>query len=145
MAAAAARQSESQSLSWQARTDLPPNFNGKYDSAISIILPALAIAFAAFCVWLGVRIFNRRERWAKRTLAALVGLPVPWAHMLDLVRPEAVVNMQFLREFVHRSRAGMDPLADVPQFVENARRNAPEIATAECEWSVKPKRCQEHS
>ncbi len=35
--------------------------------------PALAIAFAAFCVWLGVRIVNRRERWAKRT-AAVVAL-----------------------------------------------------------------------
>jgi hypothetical protein len=41
----------------------------------SVVLPALAIAFAAFCVWLAVRIFNRRERWAKRTLAAAVGLP----------------------------------------------------------------------
>jgi len=43
---------------------------------MSIILPALAVAFAAFCVWLGVRIFNRRERWAKWTLAAVVGLPL---------------------------------------------------------------------
>lgn len=32
---------------------------------MTIILPALVIAFAAFCVWFGVRIFNRRERWAK--------------------------------------------------------------------------------
>jgi hypothetical protein len=36
---------------------------------------ALAISgvvFTAFCVWLGVRIVNRRERWAKRTAIALV-------------------------------------------------------------------------
>jgi len=26
----------------------------------------IGIAFAAFCVWLAVRIVNRRERWAKR-------------------------------------------------------------------------------
>ena len=43
---------------------------------MAIILPALAVAFAAFCVWLTVRIVNRRERWAKWTLAAVVSLPV---------------------------------------------------------------------
>ena len=31
---------------------------------MKLILPVLAIAFAAFCVWLTVRIVNRRERWA---------------------------------------------------------------------------------
>ena len=41
-----------------------------------IILPALAVAFAAVCVWLGVRVYNRRERWAKWTLAVVtIGLP----------------------------------------------------------------------
>ncbi|MBI3862942.1 MAG: hypothetical protein HY290_13710 [Planctomycetia bacterium] len=43
---------------------------------MSFLLPALAVAFAAFCVWLTVRIVNRKERWAKWTLAAVVGLPV---------------------------------------------------------------------
>jgi hypothetical protein len=43
---------------------------------MTIILPTLAIAFAAFCVWLTVRIINRRERWAKWTLAVIVALPV---------------------------------------------------------------------
>jgi hypothetical protein len=36
---------------------------------MSIVLPSLAVAFAALCVWLGVRVFNRRERWAKWTAA----------------------------------------------------------------------------
>jgi hypothetical protein len=36
----------------------------------------LGLMFAAFCIWLTVRIINRRERWAKWTLAAVVGLPV---------------------------------------------------------------------
>ncbi|HEY2250726.1 MAG TPA: hypothetical protein VGH74_06680 [Planctomycetaceae bacterium] len=40
------------------------------------LLTALAVAFAAFCVWLTVRIVNRRERWAKWTLAVIVGVPV---------------------------------------------------------------------
>jgi hypothetical protein len=43
---------------------------------MTILLTTLAVAFAAFCVWLAVRIFNRRERWAKWTLAAAIGLPV---------------------------------------------------------------------
>jgi hypothetical protein len=44
----------------------------QFAQAIAIV----AVAFAAICVWLGVRIYNRRERWAKRTLALLVGLPL---------------------------------------------------------------------
>lgn len=43
---------------------------------MSIVFPALAVAFAAFCVWLGVRIVNRRERWAKWMAAVVVALPV---------------------------------------------------------------------
>jgi hypothetical protein len=43
---------------------------------MTILLATLAVAFAALCVWLTVRIVNRRERWAKWTLAAIVGLPV---------------------------------------------------------------------
>lgn len=30
---------------------------------MTILLPALAVALAAFCIWLTVRIANRRERW----------------------------------------------------------------------------------
>jgi hypothetical protein len=41
-----------------------------------IILPALVVACGAFCVWLTVRIINRRERWAIRTAAAIVLLPL---------------------------------------------------------------------
>lgn len=43
---------------------------------MTIILAVLAVAFTAVYVWLGVRIFNRHERWAKRTLATAVGLPL---------------------------------------------------------------------
>jgi hypothetical protein len=48
---------------------------------MTILLPALAVAFAAFCVWLVVRIVNRRERWAKWTavailVAVLIGYPL---------------------------------------------------------------------
>ena len=42
---------------------------------MAVALAIFGVAFAAFCVWLTVRIVNRRERWAKWTLAAVVGLP----------------------------------------------------------------------
>jgi hypothetical protein len=43
---------------------------------MTILLASMAVAFAALCVWLGVRIVNRRERWAKWTLVgAIVGVP----------------------------------------------------------------------
>src|SRR5438045_2779984 len=44
---------------------------------MAIVLSVLGVAFAAFCVWLGVRIVNRRERWAKWTAMAVVAaLPI---------------------------------------------------------------------
>jgi len=43
---------------------------------MSIVLPALAVAFAACCVGLVVRIVNRRERWAILTAVAITVLVV---------------------------------------------------------------------
>ena len=34
---------------------------------MAVALSIFGIAFAALCVWLTVRIVNRREKWAKRT------------------------------------------------------------------------------
>src|SRR5262245_32695841 len=39
-------------------------------------LSIFGVAYAAHCVWVTVRIVNRRERWAKRTLAVTLILPV---------------------------------------------------------------------
>jgi hypothetical protein len=50
-----------------------------YNPRMNGFFAALGVAFAAFFMWLGVRILNRGERWAKRTavgLACLVGLYV---------------------------------------------------------------------
>jgi hypothetical protein len=80
---------------------------------MTIILPALAVAFAAFCVWLAVRVYNRRERWAKWTLAAVLGVPLlyvtsfgpacwlsDWetlseSDVCDLYRPIGVVMLEY--------------------------------------------------
>jgi len=43
---------------------------------MALALAIFGFAFAAFCVWLIVRIVNRRESWAKRTLVTVVGVPV---------------------------------------------------------------------
>ena len=39
---------------------------------MEFLLAAIGMSFAAFYVWLSVRIFNRRERWAKRTAVGIV-------------------------------------------------------------------------
>jgi hypothetical protein len=41
--------------------------------AIALIF---GVAFAALCVWRTVRIINRKERWAKWTLAGVIALPI---------------------------------------------------------------------
>lgn len=57
---------------------------------MSIVLIALGVIFAAFAVWLGVRIVNRRERWAKRTaivlVALLAGYPLSYGPVVLLSR-----------------------------------------------------------
>src|SRR5262245_12184439 len=39
---------------------------------MALALLIFATAFAALCVWLTVRIVNRKERWAKWTLATML-------------------------------------------------------------------------
>jgi hypothetical protein len=64
--------------------DAPPSVPQIEVGDVAILITG--IAFGAFCVWLAVRVYNRRERWAKRTaigaaVAALyvVGLgPACW-------------------------------------------------------------------
>jgi predicted MFS family arabinose efflux permease len=43
---------------------------------MALALLIFGVAFAASSTWLTVRIVNHHERWAKRTLAAVVGVPV---------------------------------------------------------------------
>jgi hypothetical protein len=53
---------------------------------MAIALSIIGIAFAAFGVWLTVRIVSRRERWAKKVaavlVAALVLYPFSWGPFL---------------------------------------------------------------
>jgi hypothetical protein len=58
------------------RSIFPLRSHRGYNPGMSFLLPALAVASAAFCIWLTVRIVNRRERWAKRTGLGLCALVV---------------------------------------------------------------------
>jgi hypothetical protein len=90
---------------------------------MALALSIFGVAFAALCVWLMVRIVNRKERWAKWTAVALavmlVAYPLsyPWA----------------LSVLIHHGQsesAAMDQLADIyapfgwaiyhcPDFIRN--------------------------
>jgi hypothetical protein len=45
---------------------------------MALALSIFGLAFAAFCVWLTVRIVNRRERWAKWTLSGLISAAIAY-------------------------------------------------------------------
>lgn len=45
-------------------------------SGMALALAIFGVTFAFLCVWLTVRIVNRRERWTKWTATAAVVLPV---------------------------------------------------------------------
>ena len=52
----------------------PPLRQPRYNAGMAVALAIFGVAFAAFCVWLSVRIVNQRERWAKWTAAALIAM-----------------------------------------------------------------------
>ena len=44
-----------------------------------IVSAILLVVWAVFCVWLVVRVINRRQRWAKWTLGTVLAVPVVYA------------------------------------------------------------------
>lgn len=64
---------------------------------MAIFIGALGVAFAAFCVWLGVRIVNRRERWAKWTAAGLA-IALPVIYLLGLGPAQWLISRHMLSE-----------------------------------------------
>jgi hypothetical protein len=44
-----------------------------------VVMGAFGVAFAAFGIWIAVRIFSRRERWAKWTAAGMLALLLLYA------------------------------------------------------------------
>ncbi len=50
-----------------ARIPFPSPRPRRYNPPMGTFLAFFGVSFVAFCVWLTIRIVNRRERWAKRT------------------------------------------------------------------------------
>ena len=70
---------------------------------MNVLLPTLPVAFAAFCVWLGVRVVNRRERWAKWTLPAATVLCLVMVYLAAYLGMRQVAR---LRIGEHRQDVG---------------------------------------
>jgi O-acetyl-ADP-ribose deacetylase (regulator of RNase III) len=54
----------------------PPRFRAGRMPGMGTAIAIFGVTFASICIWLTVRIINRRERWAKWTLAMVIGVPV---------------------------------------------------------------------
>jgi hypothetical protein len=52
------------------------------DGVLNGLFAVVASGFAGTCLWLSLRVFNRRERWATWALVAVVGSPVCYAGSL---------------------------------------------------------------
>jgi hypothetical protein len=49
---------------------------------MNIVLTAVGVAFAAFCVWLTVRIVNQRDRWRTRRVVTIVLIALPAMYVI---------------------------------------------------------------
>src|SRR5258708_7942468 len=97
---------------------------------MTIILPALGVAFAAFCVWLAVRIVNRRERWAKWTAVMLLVLPT--LYVLSIGPVSWLATRKFLPDLaLHAAGILYGPVNWIGQ-------NGPKPFKNAIEWYVKP-------
>ena len=82
---------------------------------MSIFLPALGVAFTAFCIWLAVRILNRRERWAKWMAVVLTLLAYPLSFgpacwLVNQGKADIVFIASIYRPFV-RAAGGVNVMA----------------------------------
>ena len=55
------------------------------------VVPILAVAYAAFCIWLVVRIVNRRERCAKWTGLVVICLPLLYVAGFDSFQASSIL------------------------------------------------------
>src|SRR5438045_1440998 len=76
---------------------------------MAILLAVIGVAFVAFCIWLTVRIINRRERWAKRTLAVVTASGAYLPAYACMVEPHAEEIHYFGRIEAGYSVSGLFP------------------------------------
>jgi hypothetical protein len=61
-------------VDWLVKRDLLPKAAINY--WVIIFYSSVPVIFMAVCIWLTVRVTNRRERWAKWSLAAMLSMPI---------------------------------------------------------------------
>jgi hypothetical protein len=70
---------------------------------MAVALAIFGVTFAAFCVWLSVRIVNRRENWAKRLAVVLVvvlaAYPLSWGPAISITARSRDSTHDAYREF----------------------------------------------
>jgi hypothetical protein len=81
-------------VSHQLEPIFPPPRHRGYNRGMAIALVVLGVSYAALCIWLTVRIVNRRERWAKWTLAGTV-IGVPALYLLSF-GPACWISVRFV-------------------------------------------------
>jgi hypothetical protein len=94
---------------------------------MEVALEIFGVAFAACCVWLGVRVYNRRERWAKRTLFVLT-IAVPLLYFLSVGPAQWIISRKMLSQ---------DAIAHVTMFygpTDRFYRAAPQPIKDVIDW-----------
>jgi hypothetical protein len=104
-------------------------------TAAGVAWGVVGAAYAAACVWLGVRFFNRRERWIKGTAIALVLMPV-----LYTVSSGPMTIFAFRRHVTHVSTILPDGTTGIVACSETSCGNwfpaayAPLLCASEQPW-----------
>ena len=74
---------------------------------MAIALAIFGVAFAAFCVWLAVRIINRREKWTKWTAAVYIVLMVLVVYPLSFGPVVSLAHHDYLSDDLQRIAAAV--------------------------------------
>jgi len=97
---------------------------------MTVVLAIFGVTFAAFCVWLVVRVINRRERWAKRTAVILVVAPT--LYVLSIGPFSWLATRKYLPE---RALSAAELLYGPVIWIG---RDGPTPLKVAVEWYVKP-------
>lgn len=98
---------------------------------MTMLFSGLGVTFVAFCIWLTVRIANRRERWAARMAYGLVAVLLAYPLSLG---PAHLIECSIDHPYVYRlMHVAYRPLALICRRSELATRVAYRYADI-CGW-----------
>jgi hypothetical protein len=108
---------------------------------MTIVLPALAVAFGAFFVWLTVFVINRREYWAtwRRVLVRSFMRTLPWGATLAVVVVGVLWFVVEPKYYCARAKAYISGSGFPPRAVYNITTRFPDrFVETELEWLQSP-------